>query len=264
MGWSVQGKWPVEKADEICYSGFEDIRKLIFSIRNMQVAIDNPYVLPAAWQADTKYHFGDDVSWKGRAYICVYGQSVVGVPPPQIPWRLRARFDVYSDFNRNSGCFVFRHGLIYPAWVELPPQFNKYLRQGQMSPDGHWEPGETIYGKDQEIPVEFKEFDTDEGRYVITGPIGTQFLEKHMGCCTIPVLLPFRLPHCVLGGHYVPGSSYFDIKRQGYQSFVEAFIEEQCWANPNPDVSPWLWEFEDDRLQGDPPAYPDGKGYAPL
>jgi len=252
MSWQLQGKWPVETGDEITASCFEDIRRLMFSIRNYLLPGWSEYSLPDPWERDKVYTRGAQCSYDGRPYGMRAARWHGGDPPPQNgAWRLLARPDVYCDYNLNSGCYIYATSgaehYWWPASLELPPQFNKYTQRRVIDPAGQEVPAEQLYGKGQEYPVEI-------ANALITGPIGARYTEWHTVENSGPFAPPHYYPYHVVGGRPWGDHPRGDPKLTGYQSYIEAFIEKRGWE--------LVWEIEGVSLED--VIVNDNKWYYPL
>jgi len=159
--------------------------------------------------------------------------SCKGIPPVKhSSWFRVARRDKYCDFNTNSGCYNF-YGQ-GPAYLQLPPQVNKYTQTVMTHrPTGYVVPAELMFGKHQETPIELA---INRGNFngmqaLITGPIGARYVEYHPytghGIMFHPFYYPYYVSDGGVGSAGVPylQDKYYDRKLQGYQSFIEGFVD---------------------------------------
>lgn len=172
-----------------------------------------------------------------------------GVPPVKnTPWYRVARRDNYCDFNTNSGCHdFFGRG---PAYLQLPPQVNKYAQTAMIhGPTGYVVPAELMFAKNYESPVELaiNKENYNGMQALITGPIGTRYVEYHPFSGSGAMFPPFYYPYYVSSTSTgTPGApyledKYYERKMQGYQSFIEWFMEARSWS--------FRWPLEGQALQ---------------
>lgn len=272
--WSTSEYYPIQRGDEITAQHFGIIRQIMWAIDAM--TWKEVYELPPDWRADTVYN-----QWALVAYPDQFGVKrpwlntvtySYGTPPPMGNWQLAARDNVYTDYNRNSGCYIYPDK--YHAHRKYPPDFNKYTQYAIGDENGwHWPYAKLIvwrvknlhngqyeyfkhddaptrllfdlpteeeniaanykwdlenaervaWHKGQEHPVEFSLDNPWFLQDLISGPIGTQYVEYHPTFFGWPP--PWYYPYYVWPGSPVEDHKYYCKKWQGYQSGVERFVE---------------------------------------
>jgi len=172
LKWNYKGIWPLTRGEQITAANFEDMRKILWALR---VLIDEPEAEEGSdtiydefgelqtdvWSSGTDYAFGstapyyatvvywDETIEDYRMYSNIRFVAAGGAPPPiNSDWKLRPRENIYCDYARNADTYIFMYcghaqggGIYYyPAWLGLPPQFNKYTQWRPQIPDTQWTP----------------------------------------------------------------------------------------------------------------------------
>ena len=169
--WQYKGVWPLSKAQQITAANFEDLRKIMWALEFLtrdpeaEDAGDVVYdefgdLAVDLWDSNESYGFGSGshppyatvAYWNEHYQTHLMYSNIRAITPGQEPppknsnWKLRARRNIYCDYARNAGTYIFVYcghspGMgvyYYEAWLGSPPQFNKYTQQTVIIPDARW------------------------------------------------------------------------------------------------------------------------------